>query len=178
MRGMSLERSEPSPSGTSGREEWALFAAGSGVLFTVAASAAFAVLFGGFVAVDELRGLQHVEPDTVSTSSSVTDALLGALLVAVVGFLYGSALALPVGIVVGIVNGALARRLRRHRRAAVLGVASVVGVLSGLVLPAALTRGLGLSWLGLPVGALAALAAGAHLRREQRRSPSRVDRGS
>lgn len=174
MRAMSRERREDPPSGSLEREGWALFAAGSGVLFTLAASALFAVLLGGYVALDELRSLQHVEPDTASSSSSITDALL----VAVVGFLYGSALALPVGIVFGIVNGALARRLRRHRWAAVVGVASVVGVFSGLALPAALTRDLEPSWLGLPVGALAAVAAGAHLRREQRRAASPVDRGS
>jgi len=145
-----------------------LLAAVSGALFTLAAAGLFAVLIGAVTSVTEVLGLRDREPGVGHLSSSVPDALSVGLLVLVVAFVYGAGLSVPVGAVLGVVNGALARRARSHRRLVVVAVAVVVGTSSGLVLPVGVTDFFSPSLLlGLPVGVLAGVAAGAHLWRQQ-----------
>lgn len=158
-------------------QRWALSAVGSAVLFTMAAAAVLSLLFGVYSAAVDIWSLYHPEPDVGQLSQSVSDALFGGLLATVFSFLYGTVIALPLGVLFGLANGALARRVRSHRRSLVGVVSLLVGAVAGLALPTALAQSFELSALNVAVGALAALAAGAHLWREQQRGEPSLGTG-
>jgi len=146
------------------RAEWLVSAGVSGAVCAVLSAAVFAIGFAITAVVDTVPSAGD------GSGSTLGDTVWAALSFAGLALLVGVATAAPAGIVLGLLNGWLARAVPpQHSWLAVAVVAVVVGALSTVLLLVPITRTLDFSLLGAVLGAFAAVTAGIHLRREQRK---------
>jgi hypothetical protein len=147
------------------RAEWTVSAAVSGAVFAVLGAAVFAILFGITTVLD-------TGPDSAGEGSglSVGDTVVAALYVSGFALLIGGAIAAPTGALLGLLNGGLARAVpTRFARLSVVVTSVLVGLVCAVLLPVPVTRTLDLNLFGASLGGIAAVTAGVHLHREQKK---------